>query len=73
MSSGLTAAENQDALYDELREEAVEQCQVDMEKIEQVFPCMPLQEGLVAISQTQPGSYMARFILGQEVDGYCRI
>jgi hypothetical protein len=34
---------------------------VDGTTIEDVLPCSPLQEGLVALSLQQPGSYMAQF------------
>lgn len=47
----------------EILQEASKQCQVDSHLIEDGFPCTPLQEGLIALAEKQPGSYMARFVL----------
>ncbi|KAH6032876.1 hypothetical protein HBI83_010160 [Parastagonospora nodorum] len=38
---------------------ASEQCNVSKEKIEDIYPCTPLQEGLMAISTYTPGAYVA--------------
>jgi hypothetical protein len=44
--------------------QAREQCGfTTTQVIEDIFPCMPLQAGLITLSITQPGSYMARFAL----------
>ncbi|KAH7042794.1 non-ribosomal peptide synthetase [Macrophomina phaseolina] len=43
--------------------EAAKQCRVDAGKILDAFPCTPLQEGLIALAEKQPGSYMARFVM----------
>ncbi|GKU21661.1 unnamed protein product [Fusarium langsethiae] len=49
---------------DDLMKQAREQCDVNTTQIiEDIFPCTPLQEGLITLSITQPGSYMARFAL----------
>lgn len=40
--------------------EAVSQCRINAEMIEDIYPCTPLQEGLMAMSQLQKGSYVAR-------------
>ncbi|KAH7182279.1 peptide synthetase [Fusarium flagelliforme] len=43
-------------------EQAREQCGLTTAQvIKDILPCTPLQEGLMALSITQPGSYMARF------------
>ncbi|KAK2755921.1 NRPS [Arachnomyces sp. PD_36] len=40
---------------------AREQCGLSSDQIiEDIYPCTPLQEGLMALSTTQPGSYTAR-------------
>jgi hypothetical protein len=43
-------------------EQAASQCQVEKEFVEDIYPCTPLQEGLLAISTRQPGAYVARMI-----------
>jgi amino acid adenylation domain-containing protein len=40
--------------------EVSKQCGVATDKIEDVYPCTPLQEGLFVLSIKQPGSYVAR-------------
>ncbi|SPO07060.1 uncharacterized protein DNG_09754 [Cephalotrichum gorgonifer] len=40
--------------------EASRQCAVPSDKIEDVYPCTPLQEGLFVLSVKQPGSYIAQ-------------
>ena len=37
--------------------EATKQCRVQRNDIEDVYPCTPLQEGLMALSMKQPGAY----------------
>ncbi|KAL4915856.1 hypothetical protein BDW62DRAFT_187764, partial [Aspergillus aurantiobrunneus] len=37
-------------------------CKVAIEDIEDVYPCTPLQEGLMAITTQQPGSYIGRWV-----------
>jgi amino acid adenylation domain-containing protein len=37
-------------------------CDVDMEQIEDIFPCTSLQEGLFALSAKRPGDYIAQFV-----------
>ena len=43
-------------------EEAARQCEVDMSTVRDVYPCTPLQEGLLALSVKEPGSYVAQNI-----------
>ncbi|KAL2788506.1 hypothetical protein BJX66DRAFT_340179 [Aspergillus keveii] len=37
-------------------------CKVRVDDIEDVYPCTPLQEGLMAITTQQPGSYIGRWV-----------
>ncbi|CBF87069.1 protein easA [Aspergillus nidulans FGSC A4] len=37
-------------------------CDVAVHDIEDVYPCTPLQEGLMAITTQQPGSYIGRWV-----------
>ncbi|KAL4782892.1 hypothetical protein BJX76DRAFT_358524 [Aspergillus varians] len=37
-------------------------CNVPVENIEDVYPCTPLQDGLMAITTQQPGSYIGRWV-----------
>ncbi|KAL0941717.1 hc-toxin synthetase [Colletotrichum truncatum] len=54
---------NQDNLnLNELLEEASYQCGVDSEGIEDLYPCTHMQEGLMAVNLTRPGSYTGRWI-----------
>ncbi|KAK1981583.1 non-ribosomal peptide synthetase [Colletotrichum cereale] len=46
----------------ELREEASFQCGVKPEDIEDLYPCTHMQEGLMAVNLTRPGSYTGRWI-----------
>jgi amino acid adenylation domain-containing protein len=45
----------------ELIQFAAEQCQVPVDQIEDIYPCTPLQEGLVALVAKRPGHYIATF------------
>jgi len=44
----------------EILQQASAQCQVKPEDIEDIYPCTPLQEGLVAISVRQAGAYVSQ-------------
>ena len=50
--------------------DAMSQCGVPMEQIEDIFPCTALQTRLVALASERPGSYIAhhRFKLASNVD-----
>jgi amino acid adenylation domain-containing protein len=37
-------------------------CKTTVDEIEDVYPCTPLQEGLMAITTQQPGSYIGRWV-----------
>ncbi|KAH8805465.1 peptide synthetase [Xylogone sp. PMI_703] len=55
---------------DSVVDEAALQCQVEKDAIEDIYPCTPLQEGLLVISTQQPGAYVARtaFILPSSIN-----
>lgn len=40
---------------------AEQQCSVEREKVEDVYPCTPLQEALISHSMRNPGAYLAHF------------
>ncbi|KAK4224364.1 putative peptide synthase [Podospora fimiseda] len=42
-----------------LKETVASVCNVDLSSVEDIYPCTPLQAGLVASSQRQPGAYVA--------------
>lgn len=59
----------QDEISD-LRLEASFQCGVEEDEIEDLYPCTHMQEGLMAVDLTRPGSYTGRWIhsLPSDVD-----
>ncbi|KAK3903068.1 hypothetical protein C8A05DRAFT_43642 [Staphylotrichum tortipilum] len=44
---------------DKLRQHVASICEVNVASIEDIYPCTPLQAGLVAASQRRPGAYVA--------------
>ncbi|PLB48311.1 acetyl-CoA synthetase-like protein [Aspergillus steynii IBT 23096] len=38
-----------------------DQCSISRELIEDAYPCTPLQEGLISLSMSTPGAYLAHF------------
>ncbi|KAI8266244.1 Nonribosomal peptide synthase atnA [Colletotrichum sp. SAR11_239] len=54
----------------ELREEVSFQCEVQPDDVEDMYPCTHMQEGLMAVNLTRPGSYTGRWIhpLPQAID-----
>lgn len=54
----------------ELQAEIAERCGVMVEQIEDVYPCTPLQEGLLLTTIRQPNAYISRrvFSLGDEIN-----
>ncbi|UNI16430.1 NRPS [Purpureocillium takamizusanense] len=44
-------------------QEVSRQCDTPESSISDAFPCTPLQQGLIALAEKQPGSYVARFAL----------
>ena len=43
-------------------EEAATQCGIPKESIDDIYPCTPLQEGLMALSARRPGAYLAQMV-----------
>ncbi|KAF5524997.1 Nonribosomal peptide synthase atnA [Colletotrichum aenigma] len=54
----------------EIREEVSFQCEVQPDDVEDMYPCTHMQEGLMAVNLTRPGSYTGRWIhpLPQAID-----
>ncbi|OQE35316.1 hypothetical protein PENCOP_c013G00835 [Penicillium coprophilum] len=46
----------------EARARTAEQCNVSEDMIEDVFPCTPLQEGMMAMTIKRPGRYVRRWV-----------
>ncbi|EOD43361.1 putative nonribosomal peptide protein [Neofusicoccum parvum UCRNP2] len=44
-------------------EEVAAACQIDKELIEDIYPCAPLQEGLMALSNVEQGAYVAECVV----------
>ncbi|KAI9038003.1 acetyl-CoA synthetase-like protein [Aspergillus affinis] len=55
---------------EDIIEAVKQQCSVKREFIEDVYPCTPLQEGLISLSIRTPGAYLAHFSyrLAENVD-----
>ncbi|KAK1759075.1 non-ribosomal peptide synthetase [Echria macrotheca] len=51
--------ENSPDRLDTLKRQAASLCRLQMDTIEDIYPCAPLQAGLLAASQRQPGAYVA--------------
>lgn len=49
-------------LINQLKEEIAGLCQVDIEALEDLYPCTPIQEGLISLTSKQPGAYITRNI-----------
>ncbi|GFG16853.1 nonribosomal peptide synthetase 12 [Aspergillus udagawae] len=45
-------------------------CHVPVQQIEDIYPCTPLQEGMMALGESRPGTYVARFVcqIDRQVD-----
>ncbi|KAK0637963.1 Nonribosomal peptide synthetase easA, partial [Lasiodiplodia hormozganensis] len=46
-----------------LVEEVAAACQIDADAIEDIYPCAPLQEGLMALSNVERGAYVAECVI----------
>ncbi|KAJ5212665.1 uncharacterized protein N7498_004311 [Penicillium cinerascens] len=55
---------------EELKSQAMEQCNLPMEQIADIYPCTALQAGMVALTAERPGSYIAyhSFRLRPDID-----
>ncbi|KAK2601955.1 hypothetical protein QQS21_004468 [Conoideocrella luteorostrata] len=42
---------------------AARQCGLDEHQIQDIFPCTPLQEGLIALTTRNPGDYVAHWVI----------
>jgi amino acid adenylation domain-containing protein len=49
-------------------EEAAGICQLHVSQIEDILPCTPLQEGLLALTAKRPGDYVVRYCLELEAN-----
>ncbi|KAL4722245.1 NRPS [Fusarium chlamydosporum] len=47
---------------DALRREIAESAHIDVEEIQDIYPCTAIQEGLVALSANSAGAYVAQFV-----------
>jgi len=60
---------------DDLKEEVASLCQVDVQAVEDIYPCTSIQEGLIALSNRQPGAYVTQNIYrlppGIDVQRFC--
>ncbi|KAK5999215.1 Nonribosomal peptide synthase atnA [Cladobotryum mycophilum] len=51
---------------EEIHAQAAQLCHVQESHVVDIFPCTPLQEGMLALTQTQPGSYVEQHVF--EID-----
>ena len=51
-----------------VRQEAADQCGVDYNSVEDIYPCSPMQEGLIALSSKDAGTYVLRFVFRMPKD-----
>lgn len=56
------------ASVDVLKREVAAIACIDVEAIEDIYPCTPTQEGLVALSIREPGAYVAQLVYRLPVD-----
>lgn len=47
---------------------AVQQCSVTSDQVEDIYPCTPLQEGLMSLSMRSPGDFIGSFSYSLPVD-----
>ncbi|KAI1824256.1 hypothetical protein F4861DRAFT_269335 [Xylaria intraflava] len=59
-----------DMVRDQVKADAMDICCVDEDQIEDIYPCTPLQEGLISLSAKASGMYVAsfRYIIPRETD-----
>ena len=43
-----------------ITDEICQICGIDRDQVEDIYPCTPIQEGLIALSRKQPGAYIAQ-------------
>ena len=44
-------------------EEVAAACQIEVDQVEDVYPCAPLQEGIMALSNVEQGAYVAECVI----------
>ena len=52
----------ENTVLDQLIDEVASQCLVDPKLIEAIYPCTAIQEGLIALSNKDPGAYVAQSV-----------
>ncbi|KFZ18629.1 hypothetical protein V501_01109 [Pseudogymnoascus sp. VKM F-4519 (FW-2642)] len=59
-----------DDVQEEILQVAAEQCKIERDQIEDIYPCTSVQEGLIALSIKNPSTYVARYVYAvpQNVD-----
>lgn len=64
----LLARVDVDVDVEKVRDEAAQRCAVTASRIEDVFPCTPLQEGLLSLSAKNEGAYIVQYALELQPD-----
>ncbi|KAJ6172812.1 Nonribosomal peptide synthetases (NRPS) [Penicillium chermesinum] len=64
----LTHADNSDAERVQLLSDVAVYCGVSVDDIEDIYPCSPLQAGLMAITAQRPGAYVIRRVFRLDAD-----
>jgi hypothetical protein len=59
---------SENVALDELKNEIACLCQVHVNAVEDIYPCTPIQEGLIALSSKQPGAYVMQNIYRLPLD-----
>lgn len=49
-------------MRDMITKRIAKECEMDLDLIEEVYPCTKLQEGLIALSMKEPGAYVAQTV-----------
>ena len=67
---GLVLTSNGSADISSLKKEAAAACEISVDLIMDIYPATPLQEGLLTLSMTHPGSYVSTtvFELAKDID-----
>ncbi|KAH9213182.1 putative HC-toxin synthetase, partial [Leptodontidium sp. 2 PMI_412] len=52
----------------DVRQQAASQCGVDYLSVEDIYSCSPMQEGLIALSSKDAGTYLLRFVFHMPED-----
>ncbi|KAG7407670.1 Nonribosomal peptide synthetase TES [Fusarium oxysporum f. sp. rapae] len=57
---------NPKADVEQVREEVASACSADPDLVEDVYPCSPLQEGMLSLTTKRPGDYIMQYTLALE-------